>query len=174
MGAITVVLAGGLAVNCSTADQSDGLAAPEAREDHAPEDPTVYAPRDWPFQIGDRVTGRQRRELHYGFPSGGWGTGLHLVGHVVYAAEFESRVPARLGDEYYFVYKGHFPVEPQRRYLMEDEVYLPEHLRGKIQYRDDTLEEQEQDRESMRRSARLVAGHAERYRLANPGEEKRR
>lgn len=161
--ATTVALVVGLAFACTNAGRPDEVTAPEAREDTAPGDPAVYAPRGWPVQIGERVTGGQRRELATGFPSGGWGTGLHLVGHVVYAAEFEWRPGARPGDEYHFVYIGHFPLEPQRLYLSEDEVYLPEHLRGRIGYRDDTLEEQEWDREMKRRVAPVIAAHRERH-----------
>ena len=119
----------------------DGPGAVSAVPEPAPElgDPAIYAPDGWPFQIGDRMSNRERARVTHKFKVPGitWTTrgatsSLHLVGGRVYAPLFESDPWTKVG-EYPYVYRGHFPVRlPESMRVQEPD--MPPEFHGRIEY----------------------------------------
>ena len=70
-----------LALGACRADGPD-IAAVEPE----PGDPSVYAPAEWPLQIGDRVSRGWRNGSHDEFPAWAGLEALHAIGDEVYSA----------------------------------------------------------------------------------------
>ena len=129
-------------------DGPDVAAAPDAE----PGDPAIFAPDDWPLQIGDKVSNRRGRELNKEFPGLGNVGAINVVNGRTYGARWghgAGFLPdedpwiveryGRLGS--HRIYEGHFPEKVSDRYWQYERERLPKRFHGRIEYYEPQLKD---------------------------------